>query len=122
MSINISKTHRTALFVRVSENDSDERKNRVSGLVKSLNREPNVSEGGTIKTDVYTVAGDNVTKGYDPNAKPGPTEPPANLVAAAKAAGYKLEPTAVVTDVAEISDDELRKVAAEYGYVICLIG
>lgn len=110
----LSKNHRTAVFVRTFEDDSSSERERKQAFVGSLNRSPNFSEGGTIKVDVYSVLPNgNVEAGLSwPNSKP-----PATLVAAAQAAGFKLVPTAVQSSGGRVSSPALRRMAKDAGYV-----
>src|SRR5690606_34765774 len=120
--MDLSKTHRTAVFVRIGPDDSDEYVERREALVKSLNRPPNVVDGGTIKANIYSVVGSQVVPGLQDVAE-GPVEPPASLVEQAEAAGFTL-----VRDEDAVSDGvqhdggrgssaNLRNAARGAGYV-----
>jgi hypothetical protein len=112
----LSRNHRTAVFVRTFEDDSDSERERKEAFVGSLGREPNYADGGTIKVDVYSVFPNGaVESGL---VWPGPVAPPAALVAAAEAAGYSLvaETPAPAGTGYRLSSPNLRAMAQDAGY------
>lgn len=119
MSNTVSKNHRTAVFIRVTKDaNTPDHVERRQSFVKSLNRKPNVSEGGTIKVDVYTVQGTTIANGLqDLVTGPKPLDPA--LAAALAESGY----TAIVdaskvnqTPTGRIGSPELRRLAQKAGY------
>lgn len=116
----IKRSHQTAVFVRVTDRDSKAYRNRIDGLVGSLNRSPNYSEGGTIKADFYAVNDDTgeITRGVSFPAKTPVLSAAAR--AEVEAAGYTLTAPAKVTG-GRVSSPSLRRQAADAGYVLTLV-
>lgn len=118
----LNKTHRTAVFVRRSAGSPKDYLERNAALVKSLNRKPDVSEGGTIKVDVYTVIGDTIEIGLvDVNATPA--GPSSYLVELATQEGFTVTPVEVETAnySGRLSSPRLRELACEAGYTQTVI-
>jgi hypothetical protein len=126
-----SRTHRTAVFVRVRQDDSKALRERQEKLVQAFNRPPQAADGGTIKVDVFTVAGNQVFPGYDPSVAEGTTTTvaakplSAAVRAELKAAGYTVTaPAPKVTKTApsgRLGTPAIRRLARSAGYTQCVI-
>lgn len=116
----LSRNHQTAVFVRRTASDSAAYINRVNGLAGSLNRDPNYSEGGTIKADFYVVNDDTgeITPGTSFTAAP---KVDASVVAELEAAGYTVTAPASKGLGGRLSSPYLRRLADEAGYTASLV-
>lgn len=116
----LKANHQTAVFVRVHPDDSAAYKERVTGLAGSLNRNPNFSEGGTIKADFYSV--NDVTGEVTPGVTFATAAPAldAALKAQVEAAGYKVVDERPAPR-GRVSSPRLRAMAEEAGYRLSLV-
>ena len=114
-TLSSNKSHQTAVFIRRTLTDSESYVERVATLVKSFNRPPNTSDGGTIKVDIYTVIGGEVKAGNQTPVQPVPYASLA-LRQQAKEAGFELVAKPVTAVKGRIDSPTLRAAAKKAGY------